>query len=205
MTARPWVTWAVTAAALGLTVGWWRGMPLPRVSDVDGPLETVLVSYLLACLLHIDPLHLVFNLAWVWRWAPPLEARHGSVAVAALLVWMAFGAGAAEQLFGSVGVGLSGLVYGLLTFLWVSERDRPPHERVVSWGDVQFFAGWFVFCVVVTQLGVWRIGNVAHGSGAALGWLAGEAWSRGPVARWTAALTIPAAAVAVAFVWPGVG
>lgn len=200
MTSRPWVTWGVAAASVALTVAWWRdALPaLPR--GAEGPALTVAEDYLLATLLHVDPIHLLFNLSWVWQWGPTLERRHGPAGVVALLVWLSVGTGGAEHLLAANGVGLSGVIYGLLTFLWVSERSMPAPARLVSDGDLKFFAGWFVFCVVVTQLGLWRVGNVAHGSGAVLGWVAGEAWQRGTAARWAAAILVPAAAIAAAVV-----
>ena len=120
---RTYVFPAVAVLATVCTVAWWRdALPVPSWFGTDPSPWNLGFSYLLASVLHLDALHLVFNLYWVQRWAPPLERRHGALAVVTLLLWLAFGTGGVEWIAGSSGVGLSGLVYGLLGFMWASER-----------------------------------------------------------------------------------
>lgn len=192
------VFYAIAAAAVALTVGWWRGLlPVGEWLDADLGEPWTAGQYALRTLLHIDALHLMFNLYWVRRWAPRLELRYGSVALIAAFLWFGVASNGITALLRENGVGLSGLIYAALAFLWFSERDLPEPERLVSWRDVQFFAGWFVLCVVLTSMGVWRIGNVAHGSGAALGVLAGIALRWPLPARIAVGVAVPALAVAL--------
>ncbi len=175
---RPVVFPAVAAAAVILTVSWWRDwMPLDPVLRPEPAPLSLAASHLGRALLHLDPLHLVFNLYWLYAWIPVLERRHGPVPVAAALAWLAVGSGAVASAAGEHGVGLSGVVYGLLGFAWVTERRLPPGPRIATDGNLRFFAGWFALCLVTTWAGLWRVGNVAHGSGAilglALGWIDG--------------------------------
>src|SRR5262249_15934972 len=72
-------------------------------------------------------------------------------------------------------VGLSGVGYGLFGFLWVLNRKDPRFADVVDRNTVALFLGWFVLCCVLTATNVWKVGNVAHAVGAALGSLVGFA------------------------------
>ena len=124
---------------------------------------------------HLDSLHLIFNLYWTWFFGSRIEQVFGSARTAALFAFLAAGSSMAEYDFGSQGVGLSGVGYGLFGFLWVlSHRDRR-FWGLVDNRTVALFLGWFVLCVVLTVREIWHIGNVAHGAGLILGLLAGWA------------------------------
>ena len=164
-----------------LTVGWWRDL-LPVESWLALELNPLTLAglYVLTTLLHGGGFHLMFNLYWVNRFAPWMEARWGPLPLALGYLWLAFGTGGIELLLDQSGIGLSGLVYGVVGFLWFADRDLPESHKLVRWTDVQFFTGWFFLCIAITWLGLLNVGNVAHGSGAALGSILGLAtrWPR---------------------------
>jgi membrane associated rhomboid family serine protease len=136
---------------------------------------------------HVDVLHLAFNLYWLWVFGTAVEGTLGIAAMLGCVVGFGVGSTAAEYaLFGS-GVGLSGVGYGLFAMCWVLARRDRRFVDVVDTRTAQLFAGWFVFCVVMTVANVWRVANAAHGAGAVLGLLAGVAIARRGVARWSAA------------------
>src|SRR5438067_12893472 len=74
---------------------------------------------LTSAFLHVDPLHLLFNLYWLWVFGTVLESAFGSLRTMALIVVLASGSAAAEYAFANGGVGLSGVTYGFFGLLWV--------------------------------------------------------------------------------------
>lgn len=151
-----------------------------------------------ATLPHIGPIHLLFNVYWLWVFGTLLEEVLGHARLLALIALFAVGSMAAEYAIFGGGVGLSGVGYGLFGMLWVlSTRDRR-FAGAVDARTVQSFALWFVFCIVSTYLKVFAVANVAHGVGALLGLLVGVTMSEGlPVARrLMAAAGVPAVVVA---------
>jgi membrane associated rhomboid family serine protease len=126
-----------------------------------------------ATFFHIGPLHLIFNLYWVWVFGTLIEGRFGHAAMLGIFVFLAAGSMAAELAFFHGGVGLSGVGYGLFGMLWVlSSRDN----RLCGAVDrqtVQLFVAWFFFCIITTITNWFPVANVAHGAGCALGALLG--------------------------------
>jgi hypothetical protein len=84
------------------------------------------------------------------------------------------------------GIGLSGVGYGLFGLLWVLSRRDERFRDAIDARTVQLFVGWFFFCIAATLSNVMPVANIAHGTGAVLGILAGLAIAlpdhRGPIA-----------------------
>lgn len=163
------VTSGTIVLAVVVTLGWWAEMNVdPLLIDasvVDGEWWRFLSS----TLAHADPIHLLFNLYWVWIFGSVVEQNFGDLRTAALFVTLALGSSAAEFAFFSGGVGLSGVGYGLFGLFWVLNKKDPRFWGTMSQSTVYIFVGWFFFCILATQLNILQIGNVAHGSGAILG------------------------------------
>lgn len=124
---------------------------------------------LTSALIHADPIHLAFNLYWLWRLGAIVELGFGHARTAAFYVVVALGSALAEVALFDGGVGLSGIGFGLVAFLYVLQRRD---ERFADAMDNQtglLFVGWFALCVIATAMGIWQVANVAHGAGAALG------------------------------------
>jgi membrane associated rhomboid family serine protease len=126
-----------------------------------------------SCFLHVDPIHLIFNLYWIWQFGCQIEAVFGSLATVGMFLLLGAGSSAAQDAFSGSGVGLSGVGYGLFGFLWVLSRRDLRFQGTVDRGTVQIFVGWFFLCIILTITGTWHVGNVAHGAGALLGLLLG--------------------------------
>lgn len=133
---------------------------------------------LTSAVVHGDPLHLLFNLYWLWVFGTLLEATLGHFATLALCLVLMIGSGAAQFALGDGGIGLSGVGYGMFGMLFVLSRRDPRFRGAVNASTARLFGYWFVICVVATQLGLLRIGNTAHAVGAALGALLGLALDR---------------------------
>ncbi len=131
--------------------------------------------------LHFGIFHIVFNALWMWEFGRRIEALvgHGNF----LLIFLATAMGAnvgqylwqPDSLFG----GLSGVVYGLLGYIWIRHRLAPHPLLRLTPGIVPLMLAWLLLCLV----GVvdWFIqGGVANGAhvtglliGVAFGTLAG--------------------------------
>lgn len=132
---------------------------------------------------HGDPIHLAFNLLWLWVLGTLVEERFGHVRTFLLVLLLAVGSGAADFAFSYGGIGLSGVGYGLFGLVWVLSRRDESFRDAMDVQTVQFFIGWFFLCIVLTYAGVWNVGNVAHGAGAVLGAWVGLAVTARPLLR----------------------
>jgi membrane associated rhomboid family serine protease len=124
---------------------------------------------------HIGLMHLAFNLYWLWVFGTAAEAVLGHVRFALIVLLLATGSSAAEYAVDTGGVGLSGVGYGLFGLLLVLVRRDRRLAGVVTGQTVVLFVAWFFFCWIMTETGNWRVGNIAHASGAILGLLLGGA------------------------------
>jgi len=122
---------------------------------------------------HVDLIHLLFNLYWLWVFGTLVEAVYGPARTAAIMVLFAVGSSAAEFALFQGGIGLSGVGYGLFGLLWVLSWHDQRFRGGVDAQTINLFVVWFFLCIFLTYTGVWRVGNVAHGMGALLGALLG--------------------------------
>lgn len=130
---------------------------------------------LTSCLMHVDYLHLIFNLYWLWIFGAAIEEVFGSTRMFLTAIFLGVGSSLAQYAFSAPGIGLSGVGYGLFGMIWVLHRwDRRFHESIDDF-TIKLFIVWFFVCIALTFMDIWRIGNFAHGSGALLGVLLGFA------------------------------
>jgi membrane associated rhomboid family serine protease len=128
---------------------------------------------LTSTLFHLGPLHLIFNLYWLWTFGTLVEDVFGHGATLAIYALFAAGSEAAELAVFHGGVGLSGVGYGLFGMLWVLSRRDSRFRDAVDRQTVQLMVGWFFLCIVLTKTNVLPVANVAHGVGCVLGALLG--------------------------------
>lgn len=122
-----------------------------------------------SCFLHVDIIHLLFNLWWLWDLGRAMERALGTLRYLGFLLLAAIVSSGWElAVSGETGVGLSGVVYAMAAYMWIGRR-RIPWFEVLSDSDARVLGGWFVLCIALTESGVWRVGNVAHGSGLVFG------------------------------------
>jgi membrane associated rhomboid family serine protease len=112
-----------------------------------------------------DLMHIVFNLMAFWVLGRLLETLYGSSRFALLLIVLAWVASAVEIEFDhSIGIGISGVIYGIFGFM----AGASPRNPFLWWfvkKNAPMLIGWAVFCVVLTQMHVLAIGNAAHFGG----------------------------------------
>ncbi len=124
---------------------------------------------------HGGLLHIGFNCWWMWDLGRAVEWGFGRWQMAALVIGSAAVSGAAQWVNTGPGIGLSGVVYAVAGFLYVHRKTNPIAAVVLNERTARFLATWFVICIVITQLGMFPIGNWAHGFGALFGLAAGWA------------------------------
>jgi GlpG protein len=113
--------------------------------------------------LHFGPIHLLFNLLWVWDLGRQIERRDGRWFLAGFVALVGVAANIAQYLAsGPAFGGMSGVVYGLLAYIWMRNRRDPRARYVLRRYDVAICIGWYVLCWTGI-LG--PIGNWAHTAG----------------------------------------
>ncbi len=125
--------------------------------------------------LHGGPLHILFNMYWLYQLGTLIESRRGTRVLGALILVAAVGSNLAEFVYqakfapapGQFG-GMSGVVYALLGYVWVKGRFEPEQGMILHPSTVQIMLIWLVLCMFLTQIGT-PIANIAHVSGLILG------------------------------------
>jgi membrane associated rhomboid family serine protease len=125
---------------------------------------------------RVSLLHILFNAMWIWYLGKGVENWMGALRYAGFFIASAVGSSAAEFLvMGQGGIGLSGVVYALFGLLYVLRREEEFAAELMPPRTIQLFVIWFFICIGLTYAHILNVGNVAHGSGAVIGWLFGQA------------------------------
>jgi membrane associated rhomboid family serine protease len=118
--------------------------------------------------IHFGPMHIIFNSLWVWDLSRFIEARKGVWFYLGFILVLAIVSNLAQYLitgnpfFG----GLSGVVYGLLGYLWMQGLYDPSASFALTRNTVISMLGWYVLCWT-GLLG--PIANWAHTAGLVVG------------------------------------
>ncbi len=188
------VTTGVGLVAALVSVWWWWG---------NGDVERLMMSsqawssepwrLVSSIFPHVNFVHLLFNLFWLWYFGCALERHFGSVSMIGIVLLLGVGSGVAEYALLDGGVGLSGVGYGLFAMAAVLGRNDPRFAGLVDRRLVEFFVFWFFLCIGLTIAGLMTVANAAHGWGAVLGGLLGwMATARSPNARLARAVVLAA-------------
>ena len=131
---------------------------------------------------HVGGLfHLLFNMYWVFYFGPDIEARRGRWRLIGLIVLTAVVSNLAQYFrSGPMFGGMSGVVYGMIGFVWMCSRYRPGDGLMIPPNLVIFFLFWLFLCMtpILPQFFGIHVANAAHVGGL----LAGMAVGYAPVA-----------------------
>lgn len=193
---RPWVTSILlivcvalfalnrqTAVASPRWLGEWGYFPAVRGWD---SLVVALWAGLTNALHHQSPIHLLFNLGWLWFFGWVLEPEIGTVKFALLAVLGGMASSATQIAWeGASGIGASGIVYALFGAAWTLRGRSAPIRRALDQRVLIASMTWLFACAVILPH---KIGNGAHFGGFLFGLAFGWLVLRGPSSglRWAA-------------------
>ena len=176
-----WVTKlvAIISAVVFVLTGFGADLPMLKMffffSSVDDMLSVEIWRWVSPVFVHFLigglPLHIVFNVMWWWELGGIVERFQTSQRL-----WLVFlivsVASNTSQFFegGNQFGGLSGVVYGLLGYLWFYGRMRPEYPVQLKPALIGFMVFWLVLCFT-GMLG--PVANAAHLSGLLVGSLLG--------------------------------
>lgn len=161
--------------AILVSLAWWSGRDVSFLMEDAHLRRGEAWRLLTSAFPHVNALHLLFNVYWIWVFGTLVESVFGHVKALAIFALLAVASGAGEYAILDGGVGLSGIGYGLFAMTWVLSRNDPRFADAMDSRTVGLFVVWFFVCIVTTIEGVMPVGNFAHGVGAVVGALFGAA------------------------------
>ena len=127
-------------------------------------------------ILHLGPLHLLFNMMWLYMLGGQIERAKGKVKFVAFVLLLAAISGFAQAVvvqqpfFG----GMSGVVYGLLGYVWMKMKFDPRDHFYISQSNILFMMAWFIICFMPGT----GVANGGHAGGLVAGLLIGYGTSQ---------------------------
>jgi GlpG protein len=117
--------------------------------------------------IHFGWLHIFFNMLWLRDLGSMIEGRQSMLRLALLVVVIAaFSDFGQYYVSGPVFGGMSGVVYGLLGYVWIRGKFDPTSGLFLHPSTVNMMLIWFVLCYT-NLLG--PVANTAHAVGLAMG------------------------------------
>ena len=127
--------------------------------------------------LHFGIFHVVFNSLWLWEFGRRVELVSGRSAYLVLMLALASGSNAGQYLWDGPVLfgGLSGVVYGLVGYVWIRNRVAPNPLLNVQPGIIYMLIGWLLICLfgIVDVFINGGVASGAHVAGLLIGMLAG--------------------------------
>jgi len=125
-------------------------------------------------LIHMTFAHILFNMLWLRDLGSMIEGRQGTGQLAALVLVVAVVSNFAQYFMsGPAFGGMSGVVYGLLGYIWIRGKLDPGSGLFLHPSTVIMMLAWFVLCYTPLLTSV--VGQVANSAHAA-GLIVGMAW-----------------------------
>jgi GlpG protein len=138
------------------------------------------------CLLHRDFLHILFNMAWLWILGKQIEDRLKKWKMVLLILIIGIVSNVVQYLIsGPYFLGFSGVVVGMVGFIWMRQKKAPwegyPLQKGIIVFMVVFVGSMFILEIFsltlqlfsVTNLSA-NIANTAHIVGGLVGMLLGR-------------------------------
>ncbi len=120
--------------------------------------------------IHFGILHIVFNSLWLWELGGAIERTSQAWKLGALVFVIGLVSNLGQYIYGGPYFGgMSGVVYGLLGYVWAQGKFNPAARLILNQYVMVMMLVWFALCWT-GMLG--PIANMAH----TVGLLAGVLW-----------------------------
>ncbi|WP_461517843.1 rhomboid family intramembrane serine protease [Porticoccus sp.] len=127
--------------------------------------------------LHFGIFHLAFNGVWMWELGRRIEPLSGSLHMLVIALLMAVSSNLGQYLWTGPSLfgGMSGVVYGLLGYIWIRNKVAPRPILALPRGLLGFMLFWLLAGMtgVIDMLMSGSIANAAHAIGLLCGMLLG--------------------------------
>ena len=139
-----------------------------RILDVPELRDGQVWRLLTPIFIHMNLMHIVFNLMWLADLGSMIEGRQSS----SLLGWLVLGLGIGSNIVQYISTGggnfggMSGVVYGLLGYMWIRGKLDPACGLRLDKQTIVYSMVWFFLCYT-GWLG--PIANGAHAGGLVIG------------------------------------
>ena len=126
--------------------------------------------------LHFGLFHILFNSLWLWEFGRRLERFFGSVRFGGLVAFTGLASNLTQYFWesGSLFGGMSGVLYGLLGYLWIRHSRQPDPNLHLPKGLIIFMLAWLVLAATgaINVFIDGQVANAAHVGGLLSGMLA---------------------------------
>lgn len=123
--------------------------------------------------IHFGLIHIVFNGLWLWEFGKRIETLAGTVHFLLLVVVIGIASNLGQYLWSGPSLfgGMSGVVYGLLGYIWVRNKLAPHPAFDLPTGILVVMIGWLLVCMtgLIDLLMQGSVANAAHAVGLAVG------------------------------------
>ncbi len=121
--------------------------------------------------IHFGIIHLVFNMLWLWELGRAIEIYEGVKKLFFILLLFAVLPNLAQfWVSGPTFGGMSGVVYGLLGYMWVRGQLDKKYALKLKTEIMVMMLIWFLVCLAGL---IGNVANTAHGAGLVAGMLLG--------------------------------
>jgi len=126
-------------------------------------------------IIHFGIMHIAFNLLWLYQLGSVVEQRQSTRRMLILVIIISVLSNLAQFIWaGPIFGGMSGVVYGLLAYVWAQGKFNPRAGIGLNQNTTAMMLVWFVVC----WLGlVGNIANMAHTIGLVCGVILGVFYS----------------------------
>ena len=117
--------------------------------------------------IHFGIAHLLFNMLWLLDLGTMIERRQGTLILSTLVLVLAALSNLGQYLWvGPDFGGMSGVVYGLLGYIWLRGKFDPGSGLFLNSSTVTMAVAWYVLCLVGV---IPHVANAAHSVGFGVG------------------------------------
>jgi len=131
--------------------------------------------------LHFTPIHIIFNMWWLYDLGSLIEGRRGTLFLTTFILLVGILSNLTQYFLGGPNFGgMSGVVYGLFGYVWMKGTFDPGDGMQLPQSTVIIMMAWFALCFTGVFGG---IANWAHAGGLAIGMI----WGYLSAIRWSGA------------------